>query len=263
MRRRIGFTLVELLVVVAIIAILAALLAPALGRVIEQAHMVICASNLSNLHKANKSYSAANEGAFAHPRRWVTNVYQHWILPRDQAEDHVTDGTLYRYAGTKDVYRCPTFERAAARAPEMVYGMATYPIEAPPKHFLIRSYTINSNVGEDAGGNRTAKVGGETVFLRCLSEDEIRRPAELAMFSEEGPWTIPTYAASHPMNDAVLYVPDGSYIDAIADFHDTPAGMINKGYGQVVYCDQHVERRRPWHTQQDFRNEYTLLDNPN
>jgi type II secretory pathway pseudopilin PulG len=55
-----SFTLVELLVVVAIIALLISILLPTLGRAQEQARQVICMSNLSGIQKGWMIYAAEN-----------------------------------------------------------------------------------------------------------------------------------------------------------------------------------------------------------
>lgn len=60
-----GFTLVELLVVISIIALLISLLLPALAEAKRDAETVVCAANLHSIGQAMAEYSTTWNGAIA------------------------------------------------------------------------------------------------------------------------------------------------------------------------------------------------------
>ena len=90
-RRRRGFTLVELLVVIAVIAILASLLLPALAGAKSRAHTVTCVNNLRQIGIASAMYVDDHEES---------------QLPASQHTGKSWVATLAPYAAT-NIYRCP------------------------------------------------------------------------------------------------------------------------------------------------------------
>jgi len=63
-RRKKGFTLIELMIVIAIIAILAAVLVPNFMRAREASRLTACKSNLKNISTAVETYSNDNDGLY-------------------------------------------------------------------------------------------------------------------------------------------------------------------------------------------------------
>lgn len=97
--RKKGFTLVELLVVISIIALLLSILMPSLAAVREQAKAVVCSSNMKSLMLILQLYSEDNAGKTA------LHINRKNPLGRLFWTDLLHHG---RYVQNDEVFMCPT-----------------------------------------------------------------------------------------------------------------------------------------------------------
>jgi prepilin-type processing-associated H-X9-DG protein/prepilin-type N-terminal cleavage/methylation domain-containing protein len=116
-----GFTLVELLVVMGIIALLISMLLPSLNRARASARSVACLSNLRQLTFAYMMYANENQGSLLSPTTTTlpssvfagfprANVwdltYASWVTNYGQTEADIQGGALWKYILSVNVYRC-------------------------------------------------------------------------------------------------------------------------------------------------------------
>jgi prepilin-type N-terminal cleavage/methylation domain-containing protein len=124
MRRR-GFTLVELLVVIGIIAVLVGILVPALTGARKSANRIKCLSNQRQLATALISYASENKGYF--PQMFsgvnVSLTWYTWYIEAESYRNPYLDqgwfglGMLYRRKYIKDpqAFYCPDMRAAPIR----------------------------------------------------------------------------------------------------------------------------------------------------
>jgi prepilin-type N-terminal cleavage/methylation domain-containing protein len=109
--RRLGFTLIELMAVIATIATLAALLLPVLTKAKIKAQQTKCISNLHQLGLAWAMYYGDNAGELA--EAYPTNNPDVWVqgnmtIPTEATNTALIEaGKLYPYDRNASIYHCP------------------------------------------------------------------------------------------------------------------------------------------------------------
>ena len=131
-----GFTLVELLVVIVIIAILAALLMPALGGVREKASRVKCANNLRQCGVALFAYAGEHNGELPNP---TSRAYPDYFgsTPQDSLVS-----LLQGYVTDFRIWGCPSINAVPINDPTNSGLRSTYQYFAG--FYLVGSTKINS-----------------------------------------------------------------------------------------------------------------------
>ena len=208
-----GCTLIELLLVMAIIAILAALLMPALATVQAKGKRTACLNNLKQGVLSFQMYSADNDGKLApnYPLKQADS--NSWVLGNMKVANDSTNltfirqGKLFPYASQAALYRCPGDPSRTGGTPR------------------VRSYSMNSWIG-----SRYMEIypghGGFRTFVR---------DSELAV---AGPATIWVLADEHEasIDDAWFLVT----MDDSQPFASFPATRHERSYG-LNFGDGHAE----------------------
>ena len=122
-----AFTLIELLTVIAIIGILAAVLVPVVGRARLAAQTAASTSNLRQLATATHAYIADNRGFFPPGMSLDNNTRWHGARPNSSTPFDPTKGWLGPYLGRDGrVKLCPVFESLGAGPESFEFGAGGY-----------------------------------------------------------------------------------------------------------------------------------------
>lgn len=228
-----GFTLLELLVVIASIAMLTVTLLPALAGTRQNAQVIQCLSNLKQLQLGWIMFAGDNQGTLpqniAISSGFVTDnplannfqpgqKYACWILgdviqaPQWTNDLLLTHGQIYEYVNSVKVYECPA--------------------DSSPR---CRSYSMNDWMNGIAGWSGTQPVNWST---RCRTFTKITAfnlgmglgPSKALVLLDENPASI---------NDG-YWLDDPSRPNT---WYDLPAHYHNGG-GNMSFADGHAGYRR-------------------
>jgi len=229
MDKKEAFTLIELLVVISVIAILMAILMPALQRAREQGQRVVCMSNLRELTLGWILYADDNEGKIVNGAPGYSDhhdsghedelawVGQCWAgdygsggqLPEDEQVREIKSGALWAYCPDEDLYRCPTGTRGE---------MLTYAVMDSMNGLPRAGTRRDTKVGE--------RVGRTVLWIKNRNEITSPAPAYRLVFIDEG-WVTPDSYAVHYQqktwwDDPPVRHGDGTnvaFADGHADYH--------------------------------------------
>jgi prepilin-type processing-associated H-X9-DG protein/prepilin-type N-terminal cleavage/methylation domain-containing protein len=228
-----AFTLVELLVVIAVVGVLAALLTTGLSQAKGKGHSIACLNHERQLIVGWHVYADENEGRVAKNygiartlqtiadgtyQNWVNNVLDWSTDPMNTNKALLFAGGIGPYlSGQAEVYRCPS-DSVLSEA-QSALGWRS----------RVRSYSMNAMIG-DAGEFTTEGFNtNNPAYQQFFAFTDIPQPSDIFVFIEEHPDSI---RDGYFLNNAQTY----QWTDLPASFHG--------GGANIVFADGHAEYQK-------------------
>jgi prepilin-type N-terminal cleavage/methylation domain-containing protein/prepilin-type processing-associated H-X9-DG protein len=249
--RREAFTLVELLVVIAVIAILAALLLPALSRAKVSADGAVCKNNLRQIGLALRLYLDDFSGyppVLAMDGSWWNRLQPY---TRSQLPDYnLATGAPVPRSG---IYACPGFNRVPGA---YVGGPGTPPGSAPSIAYGYNRTGVGFNAvatrepetASQGIGGVTGHDEGAVPATRLTRESEVIKPSDMIAVGDA------TLGYPPLISYGLAWLELGMFDPALRPTADPTPDSIAKrqryqrrhnGRFNMLFCDQHVELLRP------------------
>jgi prepilin-type N-terminal cleavage/methylation domain-containing protein len=192
--RRKGFTLVELLVVIGIIALLISILLPALQRARDQANRTACMSNVHQLTMAWLQYATEHKFKVVSSNTGRSDLGD-WI-GKGNTTAAIEDGLLWPYLKSYAVYHCPS-----------------------DSGFHLWTYSISNFLCGEGGPDD----GGSLYVVKSLNQ--VKHSSETFVFTEEN--DMRNGVGGYNQNSFMILPPapgtargqEGHWIDFPANFH--------------------------------------------
>jgi prepilin-type N-terminal cleavage/methylation domain-containing protein/prepilin-type processing-associated H-X9-DG protein len=228
-----GFTLIELVVVIAIIALLASLLLPAVASAKEKSKSAVCLNNLRQLQLGWKLYADDNEDSFVPniSRQSLyliqENVAPSWVLGNARHHSSTTNlraGLLFQYTKAGSIYQCPSDESVTASSAKR----------------RVRSYSLCGWLGGNIEGKgmKHPSATANVPYKTKISHLNLSSPSKVFTFLDEH-------------QDGI---DDGIFLCAEAGFFywmELPADRHKRGCN-LSFVDGHAEPWR-WKARKTFR----------
>ena len=217
-----AFTLIELLLVIAIIAIIAALLLPTLVQTKASASRIKCTSNLHQLGLAAQMYWDDNGGNCFRYRVGFTNggelLWFGWLGTgaEGQRPFDATQGALFPYLQGRGVEICPSLNYASG-------------------HFKLKAKGAAYGYGYNL---HLASTNG----MPPVNVSRVRDPSSLTLFADAGQINDfqPPASPDNPLLEEFYYVDS-----AEGSFGYPNAHFRHQQRANVVFLDGHLGRESP------------------
>lgn len=234
-----GFTLIELFVVIAIIAVLAALAFPLWGRMRASTMAATCTANLRTLHQATMHFAHDNNGSFPVAKHPQNNYV--FALGGTAGGQFATPGYVGLSGNTAAARAAALRTLNLKRAPFCFWCPATEEAQPRPANNL-NTYSMNLFVG----GTGTGWAGNPPT--RTLRTFQVNSASKTALYMDGCVRSGGAYGVFVGQSDAM---PSPVHPPSIFKETNNPARSVN-----VVFVDGHVEMRRIGDIPTDFTDPF-------